>query len=665
MQVFDNDQQWHVHHGDCIPHMLQDMPDESVDFAIFSPPFPALYAYLDSVADIGNVDAIGGEAAVHLSFMFNGLYRVLKPGRAAIVHVAQIPRMKRSGGVGLSDFRGTNIRLGERAGLTYEYDWMIRKNPQSQALRTRSRELQFAGLESDRAASRGTLQDYLIKFRKPGVNAVPVRDWGQELDDDGNVIDGKVDKYDAQVTRNDWIKFAEGCWDDIQETDTLNTAAAKSEDDTRHICVAAGSLVLTSYGYTPIESVNVGDEVLTHRGNWKKVLAKQCNGIRETVRIKAQGVPGLKVTPDHMVWARCGAGKGRWPSSKPGVSHPKSQARKASPEWKAASELKGCYVNLPLPPVEKSEWTENEWWIAGRWLGDEHWDSCARPALHISCGRHEVDSLKDRLGSYAGGVHDTGTSFQIRIKDADGRLRRLISKFGKLASCKIVPREAICLEPLIAKHFLDGYFSADGHYVESYDKMMASSVSRSLLLGIAMIMQRVYGVVCSVYAGRKAGVCTIAGRVVNTKDDWILSAAMSPRNSHGFIAPDGAWKRVDKLEDSELAEVWDLQVEDDESFVVEGCAVHNCPLQLEVIRRCILLYTNPGEIVFSPFTGIGSEGYVALGGKSPKTGKAISEPRRFYGCELKPEYHKQACINLERAVSNASGGKQKSLFVET
>lgn len=324
MQVFDDDKSWHVHHGDCIPHMLQDMPDESVDFAIFSPPFPALYAYLDSVADIGNVDAMGGEAAVHLSFMFNGLYRVLKPGRAAIVHVAQIPRMKRSGGVGLCDFRGTNIRLGERAGLTFEYDWMVRKNPQSQALRTRSRELQFAGLEGDRAASRGTLQDYLIKFRKPGVNAVPVRDWEQELDDDGEAIGAKAQKYPSQVTRNDWIKFAEGCWDDIQETDTLNTAAAKSEDDTRHIC----------------------------------------------------------------------------------------------------------------------------------------------------------------------------------------------------------------------------------------------------------------------------------------------------------------------------------------------------PLQLEVIRRCVLLYTNPGEIVFSPFTGIGSEGYMALGGKSPKTGKMITEPRRFYGCELKPEYHKQACINLGRAVEAASGGKQKSLFAE-
>lgn len=193
------------------------MPESSVDFAVFSPPFPALYAYSDSVSDIGNVDAMGNEAKVHLSFFFHGLLRVLKPGRAAIVHVMQIPRMKRSGGVGLCDFRGLNIRIAERAGLVYEYDWSVRKNPQAQAIRTRSRELQFAGLENDRAAQRGTLQDYLIKVRKPGENAV------------------KIDS-ENQVSRNDWIAWAEGCWHDIQETDTLNTAAAKSNDDTRHIC---------------------------------------------------------------------------------------------------------------------------------------------------------------------------------------------------------------------------------------------------------------------------------------------------------------------------------------------------------------------------------------------------------------------------------------------
>jgi DNA modification methylase len=197
--------------------MLEEMPENSVDFSVFSPPFPSLYSYTASESDIGNVDTMGAEAKVHLSFFFRGLSRVLKPGRAAVVHVMQIPRMKRTGEVGLCDFRGMCIRLGVRAGLVWEYDWSVRKNPQAQAIRTRSRELQFAGLENDRAAQRGTLQDYLIKFRKPGVNKVKI---------DAN----------GQVSRNDWIDWAEGCWHDIVETDTLNTKAAKSGDDTRHIC---------------------------------------------------------------------------------------------------------------------------------------------------------------------------------------------------------------------------------------------------------------------------------------------------------------------------------------------------------------------------------------------------------------------------------------------
>lgn len=120
-------QDWAIHHGDCIPHMLEDMPENSVDMAVFSPPFPSLYAYTSSESDVGNVDTMAGEAQVHLSFMFNGLARVLKPGRVAVVHVCQIPRFKRTGGVGLCDFRGINIRLGERAGLVYEYDWMVRR----------------------------------------------------------------------------------------------------------------------------------------------------------------------------------------------------------------------------------------------------------------------------------------------------------------------------------------------------------------------------------------------------------------------------------------------------------------------------------------------------------------------------------------------------------
>lgn len=214
--LLKGDENYRIDLCDCIPRMAQ-LPEGCVDFSIFSPPFPSLYAYTSEAGDIGNSENLKHEAKLHLSFFYRQLARVVKPGRVACVHVMQIPRMKRTGEVGLFDFRGLNIRIGERCGLVYEYDQLIRKNPQAQAIRTKSRELQFAGLESDRAKQRGTLGDYVIKFRAPGENAVRIQSKGE-------------------VSRNNWIDWAECCWMDIKETDTLNVAEGRGENDTKHIC---------------------------------------------------------------------------------------------------------------------------------------------------------------------------------------------------------------------------------------------------------------------------------------------------------------------------------------------------------------------------------------------------------------------------------------------
>lgn len=215
--LLPNGQEYHLHAGDCIIHMAEVMPPQCVDFAVFSTPFPSLYAYTSLPEDIGNSEDLKGETQLHLSFFYRQLARIMKPGRAMIVHVAQIPRMKRSGGEGLFDFRGLNIRLAERSGLVWHYEWSVRKNPQAQAIRTRSRDLQFAGLESDRARSRGALPDYLLKFMAPGENAVAV-------------------ESENQVSREEWIRWAEHSWGDIRETDTLNVRKGRGEEDTKHIC---------------------------------------------------------------------------------------------------------------------------------------------------------------------------------------------------------------------------------------------------------------------------------------------------------------------------------------------------------------------------------------------------------------------------------------------
>lgn len=208
---------WHLEQSDCIEHM-KEMPAQSVDFSVFSPPFPSLFAYTDSEADIGNSEDFQGDAKLHLRFFANQLIRIMKPGRVVIIHCQQIAGLKRNGDPSTIDFRGLLIRVAKWAGFMYETDIPVTKNPQSQAIRTRSHKLQFASLERDRAQSAPAFNDYLIKLRAPGENAVPIQD--------------------GALTRNEWIDWAEGVWDwhTIRETDTLNTSAGKGENDTKHIC---------------------------------------------------------------------------------------------------------------------------------------------------------------------------------------------------------------------------------------------------------------------------------------------------------------------------------------------------------------------------------------------------------------------------------------------
>lgn len=155
---------------------------------------------------------------------------------------------------------------------------------------------------------------------------------------------------------------------------------------------------------------------------------------------------------------------------------------------------------------------------------------------------------------------------------------------------------------------------------------------------MSVLVQRVTGEIAAIHAGRGPRKHIIEGRIVDAKQEWILSWG-GVSHSFSFMADDGAWKKVKSVSvTDEPAETWNLRVEEDESYTAEGCIVKNCPLQLDVIERCIGLWSNPGDLVLSPFAGIGSEGYQAL-----KMG------RRFVGAELKDSYFEMACKHLQEA----------------
>src|SRR5690554_3342516 len=110
MTLQPDEKEYDVVLGDCIPHMHK-MPRESVDLAVYSPPFPSVYSYTSERSDLGNSEDLAGEAKLHFGFFFNAIRPVIKPGRVMMVHCTQIVRMKRTGGSGMYDFRGLLIRM--------------------------------------------------------------------------------------------------------------------------------------------------------------------------------------------------------------------------------------------------------------------------------------------------------------------------------------------------------------------------------------------------------------------------------------------------------------------------------------------------------------------------------------------------------------------------
>lgn len=205
---------WRLLLGDACER-LAELPDETADLSVHSPPFDSLYTYSPSPRDLGN-SASREQFLDHYGYVIRHLYRITKPGRLACVHVMDLSTTKATHGViGLTDFSGEVIRAYQQEGWTYVARITIRKNPQAAAQRTKAQGLMFTTLRRDRSMSRPVHPDYLLLFRKPGDNTVPI--------DSG------------EVDNDTWIRWAEAIWDDIRETNTLNVRVAREDADERHI----------------------------------------------------------------------------------------------------------------------------------------------------------------------------------------------------------------------------------------------------------------------------------------------------------------------------------------------------------------------------------------------------------------------------------------------
>jgi len=639
-----------IYNADCM-EVLPTLPSESVGVSVYSPPFPELYQYSNDPRDMSNCTKYE-EGIDQYRFVVEQVARLTKRGRLTCVHAMELKR----GSYFNRDFPGDIVRVHEEFGFNYICRVTIWKDPWLIARRTRLKSLRHKNICDDSATVRIGPADYVLIFKKGWENPERIThpDGLKTYAGSTPIPEELVKKYknykgDQKLNKLShwiWRKYASPVWDDIRTGRLLPHLDAKDSEEEKHVCLARGSLVLTRDGHRPIEEVAVGDMVLTHRGRWRPVTAVAMTGIKECVQVKAHGVPNLIVTPDHKLWTRIATGHA--------TAHRRT-ASQCDPLWVRADELVRNYVNLKLPPIEESRLTKSEWWLVGRWIADGH--RGARGDYHVSIGKEKLSHFQEMAGDHAGTSRELD-AVQIRLKDLSPAILAVLAQCGDGAQNKRIPMAGLALDADHAASLLDGYLSGDGYFLAERNRWMASSVSRELLLGVAMLSQRVYGAIACVFAGRAPGTATIDGRAVNTRQDWILSfnKPCSSRRLTPFILDDGSWKKVRSVDAAGTHETWCLRVEEDESFTAEGCIVKNCPPQLDVIERCLTLYSNPDDIVLTPFMGVGSEVFMA---------NAMG--RRALGIELKPTYYRQALANLQPEVIEKFTDSEESalnLFTE-
>jgi len=219
MKVLDQEvgDRFAAYHGDCVD-VMRGMPDASVHFSVFSPPFASLYTYSNSPRDMGNVRT-HSEFYEHFRFGVRELFRVTKPGRLVSFHCMDLPTSKeRDGFIGIADFRGELVRLFQSEGWILHSQVVIWKDPVTAMQRTKALGLLHKQIKKDSCMSRQGIPDYLVTMRKPGVNPEPVTHTNED--------------FPVQL----WQRYASPVWMDINPSDTLQYRSAREDEDERHIC---------------------------------------------------------------------------------------------------------------------------------------------------------------------------------------------------------------------------------------------------------------------------------------------------------------------------------------------------------------------------------------------------------------------------------------------
>lgn len=352
-------------------------------------------------------------------------------------------------------------------------------------------------------------------------------------------------------------------------------------------CFPSGARVLTRRGLVPIESVVVGDEVITHKNRWQRVL-RTGSTVKPTVILKGQGHPGLEATPNHPFWA---ATKSRRTTRVKGGAVGITSVSETS--WVPAEKMSGSHWTTPaefpyeMPPsfpvsgndAPLPEFSAPMWRVFGAWVGDgwARFDD-RRGSLVFGIGTKKkkkdflFSALKKAGLSYSTSEEPTGTKVFVYSKPL---AKWTTEHFGKGAHGKKLPSWIYGMPLAWRTAFLEGYIATDGTPSESCRGNRVSTVSWELAIGVRVLAATTGHASSVSYAKNKRAQCVIEGRVVNESPYYTVTVSNSERSS--FSRNGQRYGLVRKvLPGRPHAEVFNIEVEEDHSYTVDGFVVKNC-----------------------------------------------------------------------------------------
>lgn len=360
-------------------------------------------------------------------------------------------------------------------------------------------------------------------------------------------------------------------------------------------CIRGDQPVRTSKGNVQMKDLKVGDEVLTHRGRFRKITDFRMTGIHGTISLET---PMGKVvcTKDHMVYT-----KFRLKSN----CHKREDGRTGrtftKPYWSPAIALTkdnylGCPVNTKseIPKwsgvdynrynqsgsknqLEELMGSSDFWKICGMFVGDG-WVRESNYSVIICCEKNEKErnekaSILDKIGGFT--CYEERTVYKFVRNDKE--LASFMLQFGKGAGNKFLPQFVLDLPVELLKSFIEGYLSTDGHYDKRTNEYSISSISPTLMYDMVSAIAKAYHRPSCVYFTKRPETTEIEGRIVNQKDTWMIKWHTDDRIQDKLFYEDGIiWSPIKNKEILNPTMVYDISVEEDESFVVGNITVHNC-----------------------------------------------------------------------------------------